>query len=203
MKNQTVFLFIVLVNLLSIVLILSKFGNSLRNADLFSKLNQALNTINDSFQNPKTTSKKTYPRIVEPSAVTTVKPYPTIKPTYTPKPTFTPKSKIEKTYPTIPQNRPATCYRFSIPHLDGSSSTLCYSQTDFNTLQSLSSQLTIARSNLSFEKSVYEMYKRAYDQHPSQMYQDQINKALANIKKYEDQIGEVSLQMYNIEQRGY
>lgn len=118
-------------------------------------------------------------------------------------PTPTPK-KISPTQKPIKINsQPLVCNRFTVLHLDGSSSTLCYSSSDFNLLTNMNSKLVSAKSNYNFEKSVYEMYQKAYEKNNSDIYLEPMAKAKEKMQEYQDLIGEISLQMYNIESRGY
>jgi len=101
--------------------------------------------------------------------------------------------------PTTYNLSPKSCYRFTVPHLDGSSSALCYSQSDYNQLASLHSQYNSAKANYEFELRVAEMY----DDPNSDFFQQSADEAKQKAQQWKDKMGEIALAMYNIEKRGW
>lgn len=101
-------------------------------------------------------------------------------------------------------SQPKSCYRFTVPHLDGSSSNLCYSQTDHNQLSSLYSQYSSTKANYDFEVRVAKMYTEAKETaHNPDFYQPSIDEANRKAQEHKDKMGEIALKMYNIESRGW
>lgn len=198
MQNQTYFLIIVVILVLSGGLLIKRLSENLNFNSYVQQTQAAINNIGN-LLDVLTTSRTT----PEPEIISTPEPLATPKN----KPTYKPVNDIKKDEVNLKKPKQPlvvnTCLGFTVPHLDGSSSTLCYSQSDYNQLSSLLSQFNQAKSNLSYEERVLRMYqdaqKTSFD--PS-FYQKYIDEASRKAQEYKDKIGQISLQMYNIESRG-
>ena len=195
------------VTLLSIVLIASgtllfqKMGR-VSASPYLSQIGQAFNDIVGYIEN----SAKTTPTLKSKTPFHTSESIPQIPikslPQATPKPiTKTTTKPLQNLITKNPTPKPVvkSCYRFTVPHLDGSSSNLCYSQTDYNQLFSLYSQYTSAKGSYEYQLRVAEMYSDP----PSEFFQKSADEAKHKAQEYKDKMGEIALAMYNIELRGY
>jgi hypothetical protein len=95
------------------------------------------------------------------------------------------------------------CYKYTVPHLDGSSSTLCYSQSDYNQLVSLGYNYSSAKTFYDFHLDGVQDYQAQYEQTGSSIYLDakasQQREADQEKQKMDSAIGS----MQQIESRGY
>ncbi len=106
-------------------------------------------------------------------------------------------SQDQNEQPTVKNNKTNSCYQFTVPHLDGSSSNLCYNQSDYNQLVSLYSQYTSAQANYKFELRVADMYV------DSDHFKHLSDEAKRKAQEWKDKMGQIALQMYNIEKKGW
>lgn len=127
-----------------------------------------------------------------------------LKPTPTPTPSSktttknTPKP-TEKPIPPSNQN----CYKYTIPHLDGSSSSLCYSQSDYQSLQTLGNQFISAKNSQEFYLSVANSFYDSADEFGSDFFRKAGDEAKAKADNEQGKVGEISIKMYTIEARGW
>jgi hypothetical protein len=137
------------------------------------------------------------------------------EPIETPQKTATPSgglfSEFEKATfaPALPttQSQPkktaSDCYRYTVTHLDGSTSNLCYSQADYNQLVSLGYSLSSAKSFYQFHLEGAQKYQEQYDSTGSKIYLDAKASSERDAQREKDKIGQITLQMQEIEKRGY
>lgn len=137
-----------------------------------------------------------------PSASVTPTPSPTpkfsplIKPTSTPRATPKPTTAAKPT----PQK---DCYHYLITHLDGSTSNLCYSSADYNTLVNLGFKLSSAKSFYEFHIDGVADYEAEYKRSGSSIYLDAKASQQRQADSEKVKIDQVTLEMYNVEARGY
>lgn len=105
--------------------------------------------------------------------------------------------------PTTPAAPARECYRYTITHLDGSTSNLCYSRTDYNSLLNLGGQLSGAKSFYQFHLDGAQRYQDEYDRNHSAIYLDAKASEEQQAKREQEKVGSITLQMQQIEQRGY
>lgn len=122
---------------------------------------------------------------------------PSAKPTSTPHP----KPKIQVNVP-APTN-PPPCNRFKITHLDGSTSNLCYSATDYQELINLSYDLSSSQTFYNFHLKGVENYQKTYERTGSSIYLDAKASSQEQADREKQEIDQIRNQMYNIEKRGY
>lgn len=116
--------------------------------------------------------------------------------TPTPNPTVTPKTTVSKA-----TTKP--CYRYKVTHLDNSTSYLCYSAGDHDTLVDLGYDLSSAKSFYKFHMDTAERYQDEYERSGSSIYLDAKASAETSAKREQEKINQITLQMQNIEVRGY
>jgi len=209
MKNTPYLITILVVIFITGSLLIQKAGNVNANPYL-SQISQAFKDITDYLESSATASPT--PKFQSP--LTTAEPFPQVTLKNLPRSTSKATSKSRSTViingksiydsnfnpqPTTNNSQPTTCYRFTVPHLDGSSSNLCYSQTDYNQLVSLYSQYSSAKANYEFELKVVEMYNES----ESDFFQKSAEEAKQKAQQWKDKMGEIALAMYNIEKRGW
>lgn len=113
----------------------------------------------------------------------------------TPKPQATPKSVIV--------TQPKACSRYLITHLDGSTSNLCYSQSDYNQLVNLGYQLSSAKTFYQFHLDGVAQYQAEYDKTKSSIYLDAKASQQQKVDQEKVKIDQITSQMYNLEAKGY
>lgn len=118
----------------------------------------------------------------------------------------TQETQVQVVQPKAPYKAPAPardCYKYTVPHLDGSSSTLCYSQSDYNQLVSLGYSYSSAKTFYEFHLDGVQDYQAQYEQTGSNIYLDakasQQREADQSKQKMDAAIGS----MQEIEKRGY
>lgn len=112
--------------------------------------------------------------------------------------------QIEQPKAVYKQSAPARdCFKYTVPHLDGSSSTLCYSQSDYNQLVSLGYNYSSAKTFYEFHLDGVQDYQAQYEQTGSDIYLDakasQQREADQSKQKMDAAVGS----MQEIEKRGY
>ena len=142
---------------------------------------------------------------------------PTQTPTFKPKPTFTPTpTPYQKTIP-LPDGskikikiNPQTklkpnrsCYRYTIPHLDGSTSSLCYTKSDYDQLTQLGYQLTSAKAFYKFHLKGAESYQKEYEKTQSPIYLEAKKRSLEKANQEKQKITQIIARMQEIERRGW
>lgn len=197
MKNASFLIAIFAVLVISGALLIQKVGKVTANSYL-AQINKAFNDISTYLENStKTTSK---PQSQAPLFTSDPIPIVTIKnlPQTTAKP---PTRSVQNstTHTVTPKPMQKSCYRFTVPHLDGSSSNLCYFQNDYSQLRTLFSQYSSAKANYEFELRVAQMYEES----KSDFFQKSADEAKNKAMEYKDKMGQISLQMYNIESKGW
>lgn len=197
MKNASFLIAIFAVLVISGALLIQKVGKVTANSYL-AQINKAFNDISTYLENSaKTTSK---PQSQAPLFKSDPIPKVTIKnlPQTTTKP---PTRSVQNstTQAATPKPMQKSCYRFTVPHLDGSSSNLCYSQSDYSQLRTLFSQYSSSKANYEFELRVAQMYEES----KSDFFQQSADEAKNKAMEYKDKMGQISLQMYNIESKGW
>lgn len=95
------------------------------------------------------------------------------------------------------------CYRYTVVHLDGSSSNLCYSKSDYNQLVNLGYNLSSAKTFYDFHKEGAQKYQEEYNATGSKIYLDAKASSERDAQRQQDKIGQITLQMQEIEKRGY
>lgn len=189
-SSKVIFAILIAVVLLTGGLLISKIKLPQVSAAPTFTLSQIIDKIKDSFNYAAQTS--TAPaNIASPSANPTTSP--------TPSPKITPNPTLKPTTKPLSNTQPKTCYRYTVPHLDGSSSTKCYTQADYQALQSLTSQYRSAQSDYSFNSSVAEMYLKD----GIEFFKESGEKAQAKAQEAKDRMGAIALQMYAVESRGW
>lgn len=124
------------------------------------------------------------------SAKTKIKKIPTSKPPSTTK--AGPQKSLRK-----------ECYRYTITHLDGSTSTLCYTKSDYNQLVKLGYQLQSAQTFYQFYLDGIKDYQDQYEITHSNIYLDAQESMRRKADREKEKIGEIMLKMQEIEKRGY
>ena len=100
-----------------------------------------------------------------------------------------------------PTARP--CLRFTVLHLDGSSSNLCYSQADYGQLVNLSYDLSSAQTFYKFQLDAVSDYQAEYERTGSAIYLNAKASAQAKADEHKVKIDQTLVKMYNLEQKGY
>lgn len=113
----------------------------------------------------------------------------------------TPAPKTQN-LPVQPQP-PKECNRYTVTHLDGSTSNLCYSGSDYNQLINLGYDLSSAKTFYQFNRDGAQKYQEEYDATGSKIYLEAKASQERDAKKEQDKIGSITLQMQEIEKRGY
>lgn len=215
MKNAAFLITLIIAIFISGFLLIQKIGKLNANPYL-TQIGQAFKTISNYLESSAT--KTPTPKVQSPLATTEPIPQTTMK--SLPKPTTKATSKSRSTviingktiYDSNFNPQPTTsnlnevksssagqitCYRFTAPHLDGSSSNLCYSQADYNQLIPLLSQYNSAKANYEFELRVAQMYA------DSDHFRYLSDEAKRKAQEWKDKMGEIALKMYNVESRGW
>ncbi len=119
-------------------------------------------------------------------------------PSRAPSPFLSPRPKKHYYHP-----QPASrCWRYTVPHLDGSTSRLCYSRTDYNRLVQLGSQLSSAKTFYRFYLDGIKDYQDQYDITKSKIYLDAQESMRRKAEREKEKISQIILQMQAIEKRG-
>lgn len=193
------FLFMFVIMTITGVLLLKKISLPTPTLTTSSFFNQLMSTIKDAFtvsfdySIDYSSSNENASSSAEPSIPPTTTPKTTIKPSSSPTTKTQPASSAQS----------KTCYRYTVPHLDGSSSTKCYSQTDYQSLQNLGARYNSAKSDYNFEISVAEMYAKSSSDFASEFFKKPAEDARARAQAAQNLMGEIALQMYAIEARGW
>jgi len=95
------------------------------------------------------------------------------------------------------------CYRYTVTHLDGSTSNLCYSRSDYNQLVNLGYALSSAKTFYQFHQEGAQKYQELYEQTGAKIYLDAKASSERDAQREKDKIGSIILQMQEIEKRGY
>lgn len=128
-------------------------------------------------------------------------------PSTTTKPTE--ETPTQPTKPTLPPPTPHSiapikaCVRVVVPHLDGSTSNRCYTPTDAETLRNLVFKYTAAHSSALFYQKVADSYFDNGQQFNSDFFKQAGQEAAAKAEAEKNRVGEISLEMYAIEARGW
>ncbi len=115
------------------------------------------------------------------------------------------QTRVEQPKPVYkqPAVQARDCFKYTVPHLDGSSSTLCYSQSDYNQLVNLGYDYSSAKTFYEFHLDGVQDYQAQYEQTGSNIYLDakasQQREADQSKQKMDAAIGS----MQEIEKRGY
>lgn len=165
------------------------------------QLELSLSQLTDFFKpnpatDPATDSSQLKYQLPKPSSAS---PTPTAKP----KSQLTPKTSAtsKKAVPVVIQ--PKECYRYQITHLDGSTSNLCYSQADHNQLISLGYQLASAKAFYQFHLDGVARYQKEYEKTGSSIYLDAKASQQSQADSEKVKIDQITVQMYNLEAKGY
>ncbi len=97
------------------------------------------------------------------------------KPSATTKPLRASPSIAKRVFPTtrpFPTSPPIACARFTVTHLDGSTSRLCYSRENTNRLQQLEYERSSAQAFYEFDMRSATRYQEEYDRSGSSIYLD-------------------------------
>ena len=113
----------------------------------------------------------------------------------------TPSPKTQN-LPIQPPSQKA-CNRYTVTHLDGSTSNLCYNSFDYNQLSNLGNQLLNDRADLEFKQRVYEQSKSAYENWGGDLFKKSMEINAQKIQPVQDKVGQIVGQMQEIEKRGY
>ncbi|KKT74929.1 MAG: hypothetical protein UX31_C0015G0019 [Candidatus Nomurabacteria bacterium GW2011_GWA1_46_11] len=134
----------------------------------------------------------------------------TEKPINTPAASLLPEPRKESPTPPSSQkeNRPVSpkrreCYRYTVTHLDASSSSRCYSSSDYNQLVDLGGNLSTAKTFYQFHLDGALRYQDEYGRTRSSIYLDAKASEEHQAQREKDKIGQITGQMQQIEQRGY
>ena len=100
------------------------------------------------------------------------------------------------------QPPPAACYRYKIPHLDGSSSNLCYTAGDFQTLQNLGYEYSGAKTFYAFHLKGADDYQKQYEKTGSSIYLDAKKSQQDKANEQKAIMDSTLVKMYTIEQKG-
>lgn len=126
-------------------------------------------------------------------------PTPTRRPS--PSPTITkraiPTTTSVLSQPLIP------CYRYKIPHLDGSSSNLCYSYENYQALQQLGYTYASAKTFYEFHLKGVEDYQKQYEKTGSSIYLDAKTSQQEKANEQKTIMDSTLVKMYTLEQRGF
>lgn len=95
------------------------------------------------------------------------------------------------------------CYKFVVPHLDGSSSNLCYTQNDYGQLQSWKSKYSTAKSFYEFNLEAADDYQDEYDRTGSSVYLSGKERALDEAQEEKQKMEAAVYQMQLIESKGF
>lgn len=99
--------------------------------------------------------------------------------------------------------QPRSCYLYTVTHLDGSTSRLCYSKSDYNQLVNLGYSLSSAKTFYQFQIDGAQRYQDEYDRTKSSVYLDAKASSEQQAQREKDKIGQITGQMQDIERRGY
>ena len=95
------------------------------------------------------------------------------------------------------------CYRYKIPHLDGSSSNLCYSYEDYQTLQQLGYTYSSAKTFYDFHLKGVADYQNQYEKTGSSIYLDAKKSQQDKANEQKNIMDSTLAKMYTLEQRGF
>jgi len=95
------------------------------------------------------------------------------------------------------------CYRYTVTHLDGSTSDLCYSKADYDQLRSLGYQLSSAQTFYQFHLDAVQNYQDQYEITGSDIYLDAKESAQRSADREKEKMNQAIGKMQEIEQRGY
>ncbi len=175
-----------------------------------SNLKQTLNHTSQTFKSFIKDLPNTF-RYSSPTPTKTpiLKTTPTLTPTPTPYQKTTPlpgESKIKikinpQTQTKLKPNRP--CYRYTVPHLDGSTSTLCYTKSDYNQLVQLGYQLASAKTFYKFHLEGANTYQKEYEKTQSPIYLEAKKQSLEKANQEKQKITQIIARMQEIEKRGW
>lgn len=117
--------------------------------------------------------------------------------------TETNTSKTPTTSPVAPVVQTKPCNRYVVVHLDGSSSNLCYSEADYNKLVNLGYSLSSAKTFYQFHLDGAQRYQDEKDRTGSDFWLNAKASQEQQAKREQEKIGQITLEMQTIEQRGY
>ncbi|MBN1169004.1 hypothetical protein JXA63_03890 [Candidatus Woesebacteria bacterium] len=114
----------------------------------------------------------------------------------------------QKVAPTVTQQKVTIipqreCYRYMVTHLDGSTSNLCYSKSDYEQLRSFGYDLSSAKTFYEFHLEGVENYQATYERTGSDIYLDAKASQQQKADREKEKINQITLQMQQIEERGY
>ena len=95
------------------------------------------------------------------------------------------------------------CYRYKIPHLDGSSSNLCYSYENYQALQQLGYTYSSAKTFYDFHLKGVADYQKQYEKTGSSMYLDAKKSQQDKANEQKNIMDSTLAKMYTLEQRGF
>lgn len=95
------------------------------------------------------------------------------------------------------------CNRYTVVHLDGSTSNLCYSTADYNQLVNLGYDLSSAKSFYQFHLDGAQGYQDEKDRTGSDFWLGAKASQEQQAKREQEKIGQITLEMQAIESRGY
>jgi hypothetical protein len=129
-------------------------------------------------------------------------------PSPTSTPTTAPKTTPQQPKPTdSPAIQPPTpteatnCYKYTVQRADGTSSTKCYSPSDYNQLVSLHSQRSSAQLFYDFHIRGVAQYQEEYERTGSSIYLDAKASQEEKANQQRVRIDQINQEIYNIEQR--
>ena len=95
------------------------------------------------------------------------------------------------------------CYRYKIPHLDGSSSNLCYSYENYQELQQLGYTYSSAKTFYDFHLKGVADYQKQYEKTGSSIYLDAKKNQQDKANEQKNIMDSTLAKMYTLEQRGF
>lgn len=124
---------------------------------------------------------------------------PTCRPTQAPTTTRVPTRVYVA--PTIVVQR--ECNRYTVTHLDGSTSRLCYNQRDYSQLVTVGYKYSSAKSFYEFQLRAADRYQEEYERYGSSVYLDGKARAEADAAEEKQKMESAVAEMQEIEKRGY
>ena len=124
-------------------------------------------------------------------------------PVRTPSPTPTITRRVIPTTVSVLSQPLIPCYRYKIPHLDGSSSNLCYSYEDYQTLQQLGYTYSSAKTFYDFHLKGVVDYQKQYEKTGSSIYLDAKKSQQDKANEQKNIMDSTLAKMYTLEQRGF
>ena len=122
-------------------------------------------------------------------------------------PTFTasPKPSPQKTIQTKTNSasQPKECYKYKVTHLDGSTSYLCYSKSDYDLLVDVSYKYSSAKTFYEFHLDGAQDYQDQYDRTGSSIYLDAKASSEQSASREKEKMNAAVAQMQEIEKRGW